>query len=473
MGFYFFNVTNSEDVLNNNAKPIVNQTGILSYREVQEKFNLSYSNGSESVAYLNNHTYIFDEATSSIKETDEIITSNFIMWTVLDSVETDFMRQILVQVINQLYKNDSFEVRNGFSPFYKVQVGDLLWGKNDNQFLKVISELLHVNIPTKFGLQANHSLDGVHEVYTGVGHDNENRGMYKSWNGSDHVPYWNSEYCNRINGTDGTIFPTFMNSPQRLYMFNTDLCRSIYMTEEMMETLQGVKTSKYSAPKEVFNVSFADNKCFCSTGKQCEDGLLDVSNCFATKMNSLFPKMDGFELNVSLIMSSPHFLNAENETIDSVIGLKPNKKQHETYINIEMETGVALKAAKRLQLNTRLYHGQHTDNLDSLSKLPLGWTQLLPVFWAEEKLELSTDITNELKDKFFMPLTVVAYASYALIAFGILFLMAALAIFVCFPVPQILHVDLDNDLDDRNSLIPPSSRESSHANNSSGSGNAE
>jgi hypothetical protein len=37
--------------------------------------------------------------------------------------------------------------------------------------------------------------------------------------------WWKSDKCNAINGTDGTIWPPFVDKRDRLYFFVPDVCR--------------------------------------------------------------------------------------------------------------------------------------------------------------------------------------------------------------------------------------------------------
>lgn len=36
---------------------------------------------------------------------------------------------------------------------------------------------------------------------------------------------WDSDNANMLNGTDGTMFAPFVNRDQKIYTFNSDMCR--------------------------------------------------------------------------------------------------------------------------------------------------------------------------------------------------------------------------------------------------------
>lgn len=52
-------------------------------------------------------------------------------------------------------------------------------------------------------------------------------GQIVSWNNSDTLLYWSGPECNRIMGSDATIFPPFNDKETKVYVFTTDLCRYI------------------------------------------------------------------------------------------------------------------------------------------------------------------------------------------------------------------------------------------------------
>jgi len=53
-----------------------------------------------------------------------------------------------------------------------------------------------------------------------------------------------------------------------------------------------------------------------------------------------------------LFASKPHFLDGDLQLQQSVEGLSPSTENHNTYVDFEPLTGVSMRVAKRLQLNT-------------------------------------------------------------------------------------------------------------------------
>jgi hypothetical protein len=58
-------------------------------------------------------------------------------------------------------------------------------------------------------------------------------------------------------------------------------------------------------------------------------------------------------------MTAPHFWNADKDLETQMNGVKPDKMLHDTFLDIEPITGVALSAHKRIQVNVLKYF--HTE----------------------------------------------------------------------------------------------------------------
>lgn len=96
----------------------------------------------------------------------------------------------------------------------------------------------------RFGLllDKNISINDRYRVGTGAG--KYPFGKILSWNEKPKLPYWYSESCNQINGTDGAQFAPFLTKSEKLYVFSSYLCRSIHLTYEKTTQVNGVKTQR-------------------------------------------------------------------------------------------------------------------------------------------------------------------------------------------------------------------------------------
>merc|ERR1712168_1421271 len=200
--------------------------------------------------------------------------------------------------------------------------------------------------------------------------------------GDRKLDFWYTEYANMINGTDGSMFHPGVHKSEDLYMFSPDLCRSIQAEFKGEETVQGLKTYQFSPPKSVFaapeenpgNADFCypDGNATSCLGK----GLLRVSKC---------------RKNAPLVSSSPHLLGADPKLAATVTGLKPDPALHVTKLNIEPNTGLLLKAKKRVQLNV-LIERQRGQGI--FGKITDG--TLLPLMWVEEGFEATPEFSAKL-----------------------------------------------------------------------------
>ncbi|KAG8134299.1 putative Lysosome membrane protein [Naja naja] len=98
------------------------------------------------------------------------------------------------------------------------------------------------------------------------------------WNGKDKLDWWTTPSCNMINGTDGETFHSLISKDERIYIFSTDFCRSLYLTFEEDLSVLGIPTYRFAPPLEIFaNISVnPDNAGFCVPAGHCEgSGILN------------------------------------------------------------------------------------------------------------------------------------------------------------------------------------------------------
>ena len=74
----------------------------------------------------------------------------------------------------------------------------------------------------------------------------------------------------------------------------------------------------------------------------------DISDC-QNKTLKLLPCIDGLlflqgSYGVPIIMSTPHFLDADESLWQAIDGVQPDREKHITFLNIEPTTGEHLRA---------------------------------------------------------------------------------------------------------------------------------
>ncbi|XP_010768649.1 lysosome membrane protein 2-like, partial [Notothenia coriiceps] len=136
------------------------------------------------------------------------------------------------------------------------------------------------------------------------------------------LDWWTSDECNMINGTNGGSFHPVITKNETLYMFSSDLCRSLYALYEEDVTVKGIPGYRFSPPSEVFANQTVNpaNAGFCVPAGNClGSGVLNVSPC---------------KQGAPIVMSTPHFYQADEKYVQDVFGMRPKKEQHQTAIDI-------------------------------------------------------------------------------------------------------------------------------------------
>uniref|UniRef100_A0A3Q3K6X2 Uncharacterized protein n=1 Tax=Monopterus albus TaxID=43700 RepID=A0A3Q3K6X2_MONAL len=325
MQFYFFNLTNPAEMLAG-ERPAVVEIGPYTYREYRLMEQVSFSDNGTKVTAVNTKTYIFQPNMSWGPESDLIRTVNIPAMTVMEKFKDNSVFANLISSYMRSNEEGLFTTRT---------VGELLWGYVDN-LLKALKTFdpelddVFVMLPTMVNMcSSNASNDGEYVFFTGQ-QSYKDFARVDTWNGESSLHFWTSDECNMINGTNGASFHPVIAKNETLYMFSSDLCRSLYAVYEEDVTVKGIPGYRFIPPSEVFaNLSVNPaNMGFC------------------------VPLGGGErEQNTPIIMSLPHFYQADDKFVQDVFGMRPKKEHHETAIDINPLTGIILQAAKRLQIN--------------------------------------------------------------------------------------------------------------------------
>lgn len=220
--------------------------------------------------------------------------------------------------------------------------------------------------------------------------------------------------CKDIVGTDGSMYPPFMNKNDDLWLFNSDLCRSIWLSFEDEVDMQGITTYQFSVPGDVLNMSNPDNFCFCpgvencavevegedrwdmSACTHCKDGMLNIMGC----------------RGAPVVMSTPHFLDGDASLSGDIDGMNPDPTLHKTYLNIEPHIGVPIEAHKRIQANIPLYSWDKLDVLKNVREV------VFPLLWVDEGFNLDDGTAGDVKGLLVTPILAVDVSMYIAIALG-------------------------------------------------------
>uniref|UniRef100_A0A669DHJ6 Scavenger receptor class B member 2 n=1 Tax=Oreochromis niloticus TaxID=8128 RepID=A0A669DHJ6_ORENI len=328
MQFYFFNLTNPQEVLDG-ERPAVVEIGPYTYREYRPMEQIDFQDNGTKVTAVNSKTYIFQHNMSRGPESDLIRTVNIPAMTVMERFKDNSLEANLISAYMRGTGEGLFTTRT---------VGELLWGYEDG-LLKAL-KVLRPDLDDVFGLfyKNNASNDGEYVFFTGQ---------------------QNSRDFSRVDTWKGE--------------------RSLYTVYEEDVTVKGITGYRFVPPSSVFaNLTVnPDNAGFCVPAGNClGSGLLNVSVC---------------KEGAPIIMSSPHFYQADEKFAQDIFGMTPNKEEHQTAIDINPLTGVVLQAAKRLQINV------YVEQIPNFSQTGNVRTVVFPVAYLNESATIDDAAAKKLK----------------------------------------------------------------------------
>lgn len=159
------------------------------------------------------------------------------------------------------------------------------------------------------------------------------------WNASTaeekgYVLVWATDYANRIAGTDGNLFgaPTIS---EKVLLYINDIYRTAYSIYQKDTTdWHGVTLRRYGV----------QNKDSQNATENPTEGW-QYYNYAPSGMQNLT-----VVATLPLFISKPHFLDADPSLVSSVVGLSPNRAIHDTYVDIEPNTGALCRVHNRVQV---------------------------------------------------------------------------------------------------------------------------
>jgi len=535
--FFFFNVTNAFEVINFGDKPKLQQVGPYTFIETREKQQIRFENGGERVVFKEFKYYYFDESRTNGSLDDVITVPNIPEIAMASQIIAKAeaipqLAEFLYGVLNAAFHTSETGI------FGKRKIRELLFEGYKvsamEEFQNIIKGIPHAPIPFKSPLKDNmfglfiwkngtddpESLDW--RIRTGhLTKDIQTFGQIISYNDKTSNNCWrNSYYCNAMLGGDGSQFPPNLDLPsgyekriadakrrknkdlhsffdfehtlndlsgkKRLYVYNPDVFRSVYLVYERDSEVRGIKSYRYTIP-DSFYTSPADspeNACYCT--KAAEYDINEFNRKFINKyvnesgnnpknfveLKNLYKKsfppqcrLNGI-LDISyckkapIIISAPHFYKADALLVHSVEGLKPDAKLHKTYVDIEPKIGVVINAARRAQINIELvphnsvapfrklhevisninanYNNYHSaDSFNDYNGL------ILPILWLEETAQIDEKNANILKSRL---INVVKLANGLLLFFlNLAFICLAISLVYLIFIKYIYIKDYNND----------------------------
>ncbi|XP_025087249.1 lysosome membrane protein 2-like isoform X1 [Pomacea canaliculata] len=406
---WVFDVTNHDEVLKLGAKPNLNQIGPFTYRETRRKGNITFTDH-DTVLYREKQWFVFDRSLSCSKcdETRNFTTVNLPMLTIANLVQYEY--NVVKDIVDFMLRLSKEHL------FINLTVADLLWGYEDSLLkdAKTVFGLFNISLKMddKFGLfyQKNGSDTGLYEIYTGTDSLDHFAEILR-WNGNETLDFWTTPIANMINGSDGTMYPPFIDTSRAYYLFSSDVCRSLEIRYVNGYELKDIDLDRFVVPSMVFaNASVnPDNLGYCTphAPENClPSGILNGSNC---------------QNGAPVIFSLPHFLYGDETIQNRVDGMHPNQEEHQSVIDIEPMTGVVMNVAKRLQINAYVHNISNIIDVQNIHDYIV-----LPILWLNESAEIDDKSASDFKSKVLNPLKITEGVKYSLIAVGGLIVVVCL-----------------------------------------------
>ncbi|KAG5323823.1 SNMP1 protein, partial [Acromyrmex heyeri] len=346
---YVFNITNPNDIASG-AKPIVQELGPFHYDLYRDKEDVVDREEDDTVEYSLRQLWYFNEEKSIMSENVEIYAFHPLMIAITLIIQRD--RPSTMGVIS--IKIHAHNQRN-----FNVHL--IL-----NSFLKISKNLIYFTNGTRMPERIR--------VYRGI-KNYKDVGRVLTIANSTKLKMWFGNPCNDIRGTDGTIFPPFLNKEKEIWVHSLDICRSIGSYYLESGKVQGFKTLHYTAdlgdPSEDEDV-----RCLCQESEGCmPKNIFNADPC----------------KSVPLRISLPHFYNSDPRYLEMIEGVNPIPEKHRMTFNFDPLTGTPIKAYKRIQFNVIV---GPIPKLRLMKSFPEA---LFPLFWVEDGLELGNILIKPLK----------------------------------------------------------------------------
>uniref|UniRef100_A0A672ITQ8 Lysosome membrane protein 2-like n=1 Tax=Salarias fasciatus TaxID=181472 RepID=A0A672ITQ8_SALFA len=389
MEYYFFNVTNPEEFLAG-GKAAVQQIGPYTYR--QAKRNTDELEGS-----MLSWTFPLICPKQIGTPSNSLLPSQAVM-NELNSYSF-FLRTLVSMYMNSI----------GIELFMNRTVHEVLWGFKDPLLTKIHS--MKPEVDEYFGLmwKKNGTHEGEFVFHTGE-ENYLDYGKIDTWNGLREMSWWSSNQSNMINGTDGAVFHPLINRNELLYIFAADLCRSIHLAYVKDVEVKGIQAFRFAPPSDVL-MSPKDNPTnagFCVPAGDClGTGVLKVSVC---------------REGAPIVVSFPHFYQADPKYINAVDGLNPNKEEHETYLDLQPTTGVPIRACKRAQLNVILKRVQGFPKTKYINET------IFPIMFVNETATIDDESASQMRTLLLI-VTLVSNFPLLIVGMGIILLLVLVVLF--------------------------------------------
>ncbi|XP_034244002.1 scavenger receptor class B member 1-like isoform X2 [Thrips palmi] len=362
---FVYNYTNSDEFLEGLAPKLrVQEVGPYSYRETLERVNIRFHDNG-TMSYSEKRTHVFEPTLSGGSEDDVVTVPNLPLIGAMARVVNE-------GAIAQFALNGAFL----FSPpaqFDRLRAKDFLFGYNNSvyNFAKGVSALSQSGPVPKLGLIATRSglSNDRYTVFTGKGNFSL-LDVVSRFNGREALSVWESDDCNRIDGSEGAFFNLDALRDRRpVHVFNAGICRRLALEFKSETTvMDGIPALRYGPPDNFFHNALdnSDNACYrhSSFDTHLPSGVFNNSAC---------------SYGSPTYLSFPHFYLGDPSLRNVVDGMDPpDPEKHQMYFTIHPVLGMNLGAVSRIQINVMIKKASYVPQLNRFED-----GMIIPVAWIE------------------------------------------------------------------------------------------
>ena len=258
--------------------------------------------------------------------------------------------------------------------------------------------------------------------------------QYVQWKGEQYLTVWGAPSANRVAGTDGSQFARDVKEGQTVNAWVSDLVRHaplVNLDNEHVRDLHGLDLLRFTMDSKVLKneTLVPENAAYFNVK---HNGMLDLSHA---------------KSGLPIFMSKPHFLDADESLQNDIIGLKPDRDAHDTFLDVEPITGATMRARKRLQVNI------HTAPFTVSSSVPTWYAHVgdhfIPMAWIAESGDISESKAKDFKSSVYGARDAMKYVELIPTIIGSIFIGAAIVIFFIAAKRQAREVITSGEINQR------------------------
>lgn len=438
--FYFFNVTNGQEIEQFGHKPQLDEIGPFTYRAEWVKQDIVSNALDDTIDFRHFKRWHFEPDLSIADHRLQMVTLNAPLAITLTLIQS------APNAVRLLVSFSLDGLSEGF--FTKRSVKQLLFDGYPD-LLTTFGPLLNAEMLSQAGQfgyfsTRNNTEDGHYQVNSGSD-DVSKLNTILRFNDKTKLPYWNQNHgiCSSLEGaTTGDMFPPVQENQTSIRMFQPDFCRVWRLDyDNKFEHPSGLRLKRFIATRDIFRNSsdLRENSCYYSSkthdnpaistnripnpthqanqhqvrhqnqrnGRnrqqqpqnqhqhhQTQSNHNNHNNRHHSRVRHEWPNgvftLAPCKFNAPIYLSMPHFLDADPYFRRHVDGLNPDRNKHDFYIDLEPRTGSPVTLSARVQINVAISRPPGLIRFRNVPEI------MFPVFWQELNVNVTGPVIDDL-----------------------------------------------------------------------------